>query len=54
MIKKLQWSGDPYEELTRIKSGLRVEYVCIYANLLTKTLVIMRAIYNSDIFCVSF
>ena len=29
MIKKLQWSGDPYEELTRIKSGLRVEYVCM-------------------------
>lgn len=28
MIQKLQWSGDPFEELTRIKSGLKVQYVC--------------------------
>ena len=28
MIQKLHWSNDPYEELTRIKSGLKVEYVC--------------------------
>ena len=30
MIQKLQWSGDPHEEFTRIKSGLKVEYVCTY------------------------
>ena len=29
MIQKLRWSDDPYEELTRIKSGLNVEYVCV-------------------------
>ena len=28
MIQKLRWSDDPYEELTKIKSGLNVEYVC--------------------------
>ena len=27
MIQKLRWSDDPYEELTKIKSGLNVEYV---------------------------
>jgi len=35
MIKKLQWSGDPYEELTRIKSGLRVEYRYKFTDLLS-------------------
>ena len=29
MIQKFRWSDDPYEELTRIKSGLNVEYVCV-------------------------
>lgn len=35
MIKKLQWSGDPYEELTRIKSGLNVEYRYKFTDLLS-------------------
>ncbi|KAL9980903.1 hypothetical protein ACROYT_G009544 [Oculina patagonica] len=35
MIQKLQWSGDPYEELTRIKSGLRVEYHYKFTDLLS-------------------
>lgn len=30
MIQKLRWVGDPFEELTKIKSGLKVEYVCMY------------------------
>ena len=28
MIQKLRWSDDPYEELSKIKAGLNVEYVC--------------------------
>ncbi|KAJ7373800.1 hypothetical protein OS493_009122 [Desmophyllum pertusum] len=35
MIQKLQWSGDPYEELTRIKSGLKVQYRYKFSDLLS-------------------
>ena len=29
MIRKLSSLVDPYEEVSKIKSGLNVEYVCI-------------------------
>lgn len=35
MIQKLQWSGDPHEEFTRIKSGLKVEYRYKFTDLLS-------------------
>lgn len=35
MIQKLRWSNDPYEELTRIKSGLKVEYRYKFTDLIS-------------------
>jgi len=35
MIQKLRWSGDPYEELTKIKAGLKVEYRYKFTDLIS-------------------
>lgn len=36
MIQKLRWVGDPFEELTKIKSGLKVEYRYKFTDLLSR------------------